>query len=809
MFGRRKDEGARRPGQRNAGQYSARTPGGKERAVVFSRRSSQKNVRNQRPVKADKPARSGFFSRWDWGRVRLWVVGIVFSLLWLSLWARAYYLQIVMGPEYAERARRQHTAKEVIVGVRGNIMDRNGNILAKSVDCRSVWVNPAQVQDKQAVAVKLAQALNEPPGRIQALLNEKKQFVWVARKLDYHASEKIKALNLPGISLESEFERVYPYKHLAGQLLGFVNIDDKGLEGLEKSFDEKLAGRSVTQMVERDAAGRRLMTRESGDISDLRGQDVSLSIDLQVQFFAEEALAESVNKFGAKWGGCIVVDVPSGDILAWAQYPFFDPNNVQATSANDRRNRLAMDMLEQGSTIKSFLIASALEEKVVSPSTEINCEKGVWKLRNITLHDTHPYANLTVAKILHVSSNIGAAKIGLKLGAGKYRDYLARLGFGERTGLPLASEARGILRTTKKWSDIDLANASFGQSFSATLIQMAQAYLCIASNGEKKELRLVAEEQEQKLAPGSGRQDDRPAVSPPAANLDAGSTSPEGTASGASGVAFASTGSAFGNSSTRAAGGERVFSSGTVKIVRAMMRDVVEEDGGTGKEARIAGMDVGGKTGTAQKASRSGGYGKERVGSFVGIVPVEDPRYLILVLLDEPSTVQYGGIIAAPVFKHVALNTLAYQGQLPDTDDPQVKEAVRKAEERNSRAGGKGKKSTRTTLAANGAEPARGAATPAGKPAAEPASGRTPPQAARPAERNAASVTARSGQVPGMVPSVLGLGMRNAVEVFAAEGIVPIIKGKGGFVVRQTPEPGTPWPDGRKECILWLEEQAS
>ncbi len=227
----------------------------------------------------------------------------------MALWARAYYLQIVMGPEYADRARRQHTAREVVAGVRGNIMDRNGNILAKSVDCRSAWVNPALVQDKQATAVKLAQALNEPPGRILGLLNEKKQFVWVARKLDYHAAEKIKALNLPGVSLEPEFERVYPYKHLAGQLLGFVNIDDKGLEGLEKSFDDKLAGRKVTQLVERDAAGRRMMTREAGDISELRGQDVRLSIDLQVQFFAEEALAESVSKFGAKWGGCIVVDL--------------------------------------------------------------------------------------------------------------------------------------------------------------------------------------------------------------------------------------------------------------------------------------------------------------------------------------------------------------------------------------------------------------------------------------------------------------------------------------------------------------------
>ncbi len=802
MFGRRKDDGARTYGSRSGRQHSARPSraAAKERGSLFSRRQPVKNARaSQRPAKADKPARPGFFSRWDWGRVRLWVVGIVFSLLWMALWARAYYLQIVMGPEYADRARRQHTAREVVAGVRGNIMDRNGNILAKSVDCRSAWVNPALVQDKQAAAVKLAQALNEPPGRILGLLNEKKQFVWVARKLDYHAAEKIKALNLPGVSLESEFERVYPYKHLAGQLLGFVNIDDKGLEGLEKSFEDKLAGRKVTQLVERDAAGRRMMTREAGDISELRGHDVRLSIDLQVQFFAEEALAESVSKFGAKWGGCIVVDVPSGDILAWAQYPFFDPNNVTGTAVAERRNRLAMDMLEQGSTIKSFLIAAALEEKVVSPSTEINCEKGVWKLRNIILHDTHAYTNLSVAKILHVSSNIGAAKIGLKLGATKYRDYLSRLGFGERTGLPLSGEAKGILRTTKKWSDIDLANASFGQSFSATLAQMAGAYLCIANGGEKRALRLVIDDREQNADQPAGQQDGQPGVSP-AAPLAATAEAPPAQLS--AGLAFAST-------RTASAGGERIFSPGTAKQVRSMMRDVVEEDGGTGKEARIAGMDVGGKTGTAQKAARTGGYGKGRVGSFVGIVPAEDPRYLILVLLDEPTTVQYGGVIAAPVFKHVALNTLAYQGQLPDTDDPQVREAMRKAEERKARADGKGKKPARATTAGT-PEPARNGASPAGKPSngqtgAQTAAG-TPTRNAPPAER---AVARRSGQPSPVVPSVVGLGMRNAVEVFAAEGIVPVIKGKGGLVVRQTPEPGMPWPDGGRECILWLEESAS
>ena len=720
---------------------------------MLPRRTPTRITRNKRaPVKVEKPKRATPASSHDWGRIRVWCVGIFFALLWGGLWARAFYLQIIMGPEYAAMAKRQYMSSEEVVGVRGNIMDRNGNVLARSVDCRSVWANPALVVDKQATAVKLAQVLNVPMARIFSQLQEKRQFVWLERKLDYHVAEKIKALSLPGVYLDSEYERVYPYKHLAGQLLGFVNIDDKGIEGLEKSFEERLIGRSVRQVVERDASGRKLMAQGTGEIGDLRGQDVRLTIDTQVQFFAEEALAENVEKYGAKWGGCIVVDVPTGDVLAWAQYPFFDPNNVTATTVGNRRNRLAMDMLEQGSTIKSFLIAAALEEKVVTPSTVINCEKGVWKLRTATFHDTHPYANLTVDKILHVSSNIGAAKIGLKLGAVKYRDYLIRLGFGERSDLPLANEARGILRTTQKWSEVDLAAASFGQSFSTTLVQMAQAYLCLASDGMKKPLRLVIE--------------DTPAAEAP----QVGSIPGQGEA-------------------MPAPGGDKIFSPATMKQVRAMMREVVEEEGGTGKEARIPGMVVGGKTGTAQKADKTGKYGRGRVGSFVGMVPIEEPRYLICVLLDEPTAVQYGGIIAAPVFKYVALRTMAYHGLLPDSDDPVVLAANQKEAERKAKSSGKPAK-----------KPATAAETKKEGDAA----------AARAADVKQQQAAARSAaQASQTVPVVVGMSLQNAVGVFAEEGIVPHIKGKGSFVVRQMPEPGTAWSDTKRECTLWLEERES
>ncbi|MDR0339097.1 MAG: penicillin-binding protein 2, partial [Desulfovibrio sp.] len=498
----------------------------------------------------------------DWNRIRLWTVALVFSLLWAVLWGRAYYLQIVKGPEYAAMAKRQHIATEFVRGVRGNILDRNGNVIARSVECSSVWANPDLIRDREESAARLSGVLDIPADRLARLLKGDKRFVWLKRKVDFHTAEKVKDLKLAGVYLDTETERVYPYRHLAGQLLGFVDIDDKGIEGLEKAFEEELTGREVTRVVGRDASGRRLITSGSGTLTDLRGRDVRLTIDTQVQFFAEEALAENVEKFGARWGGCLVVDVPTGEILAWAQYPFFDPNNVGATPPPDRRNRLAMDRLEQGSTIKSFLIAAALEERLVEPSTLIHCENGKWKLGRHTLHDTHPYSRLTVEKILHVSSNIGAAKIGIMLGAERYYNYLRRLGFGQATGLPLAGEATGILRPASKWAEIDLANAAFGQSFSATLAQMAKAYLCLASDGVKRDLTLVMDDGKECR------------VGEPA--------SPDHQRAGEN--------------------GETIFSAATMRKVRAMLREVVEEQGGTGKQARIPGLVVGGKTGTAQKA---------------------------------------------------------------------------------------------------------------------------------------------------------------------------------------------------------------
>ncbi len=664
----------------------------------------------------------GWFASIDWNGVRFRTVAVLFFIVWGALWVRAGYVQLWEGPFLAERARRQHMSAETVSMPRGMITDRNGHILARSVECRSVYANPNAVTDVDATSTALAGLLGRPVDQIRPLLAKKRSFVWIARRVDDATAEAIRQADLPGVDLSREYERIYPYRQVAGQLLGFVGLDGKGLEGVERSFDDQLGGLSVRQAVQRDASGRQFYV--DSDYEAQPADDVRLTLDLQVQSIAEEEIAKAVDEYGAKWGGVLVVDVPSGDILAWAQYPFFNPNSYNQYRPGEYRNRLAQDALEPGSTFKPFLIASALQEGVVNRETTFNCENGLWKTRYITIRDdTHPKNTVqTVAQILANSSNIGCGKIGLELGAVKYQRYLSRLGFGERTGLRL-SESRGILRPAREWSEADLISSSFGQSLSVTVAQMAQGFLTLANQGVYKPLRLVATD-------------------------DVGG------------------------------GEQRIFSKNTTKEVLSMMREVV--DGGTGRRAAIPGVSVAGKTGTAQKARR-GKYGSERTASFVGLVPAEKPQYLVVIFIDEPSKVKYGGVIAAPVFKAVTSRGMAYHGSLPDPGaltPAQIKaqeKAEARAKAREKRKGGKEK----TVLGEYRSE-------------------------------LATKKTALPVRDSGTVPDVVGQSVRRAVEMFARQGLVPVIKGNGARVVRQTPEPGVRWAgkdSAPTTCVLWLSEQ--
>ena len=459
-------------------------------------RTASRTIRSggaRRVSVAPKNRGLSWVDRVDWGKARIAAVVAIFCVLWLGLWGRAWYLQMIEGPRLADKARRQHMATELVTGKRGMIMDRNGQVLARSVEARSVYARPQEIQDFLTMANTLGPILGiEPQKLYDELSKTKRRFVWVRRKVDDYTAEAVRKAGLPGIGLSKEYDRGYPFKHLAGPLLGFVGVDDKGLEGLERSLDDRLAGTPTRMVVQRDAMGRRFYLHEEGK-DELRGEDLMLTLDVQLQFIAEEAVARAARDFDARWSGALVVDVPSGDILAWAQYPFFNPNTYRQSSPMIYRNRLASDALEPGSTFKPFVMASALQERKINRNTAIDCENGKWEIKKVTIRDTSRQGVLPAHKVLRYSSNIGMAKIGLELGSPTLYKYLRALGFGESTCVPVA-DSRGILRQPRSWSEADLMSASFGQSVSVTALQMAQGYLTLLNNGVYKPLRLLREQ---------------------------------------------------------------------------------------------------------------------------------------------------------------------------------------------------------------------------------------------------------------------------------------------------------------------------
>jgi cell division protein FtsI (penicillin-binding protein 3) len=632
----------------------------------------------------------------DWSRGKIIFAGCLFALALMGLWARAYHVQVVKGPEYARMANRQYWASETVSGKRGEIFDRNGLLLAKSITTPSVYVRPNEVTDVWAVSQRLGKILGLNPTEVAGQLKTKKRFVWVARKISDAQAAAVREEALPGVHLESENSRQYPQGHMAGQLLGFVNMDGRGIEGLEKAFNEQLAPSSSKFTVQRDAAGNRLSSMEGGDRASFDGSDLRLTLDSQVQLATEDAMARSVARAKGKSGMALVVEVPTGDILAWVHYPLFNPNSVKKVSG-EWKNRIAVDIFEPGSTMKPIMVAAALQEQICTPATKFYCENGKWSVKGRRIKDTHKYENLTVSEIVRYSSNIGSAKIGLTLGAEKYNKYLQALGFGRPVGLPLPGESAGLLRPMRQWREVELANMAFGQGIGVTMLQMAEAYLCIANGGVRLPLRLVHE---------PGRQ-------------------VEGT---------------------------RVFDRDVAAKVMSMLEEVVQMDG-TGTQARIEGVRMAGKTGTAQKASPTGGYGGEYVASFVAVFPAEKPRYLVYMQVDEPQAGHYGGVLVAPEVRNVGVQLLTSSGMLT-------------------------------------------------APVEAPLSAQAPaPRFAAPVERQQATVA--DAQI---MPDLQGATVREALEILVGHGIVPRISGQGVVVGKQKPLPGEKWP-ADKQCQLWLAHQ--
>lgn len=633
------------------------------------------------------------------------MVMILLALVWGALWARAGYLQLYKGKELAGLASRQSFAAEHEQGRRGRILDRNGNVLATSVETMSVYLRPFEAKGTPNLARTLGSILDIHPAKIERKLASRSGFVWVERQISDKAAKAIRDADLPGVYMTPEYNRYYPNSQLAGQLVGFVGVDGKGLEGVERWFNDRLSPSKARYVVQRDAAGRRLYLDASGREVDVDGKDVRLTIDTHIQGAAETALYQTVRMFDASSASAVVADVKTGEILALANYPFFNPNAFRTTPAAHRRHRAITDVFEPGSTMKPFVFAAAMDMGVLKPGDLIDCENGRWRVARHTVRDTHPHRWLPVNKVLAYSSNIGSGKIGLSVGVDAYYKYLIGLGFGQKPGTGLPGEGRGLLRPAPQWTKMDLVAGAFGQGVGVTALQMAKAYIALADGGLRKPLKV--------------------ALAPEVINEEP----------------------------------LRVFSEETARTVLSMMQEVVEDDG-TGRKVRIPGVPMAGKTGTAQKASPQGGYGDQYVSGFVGMVPAEAPELLVIVTVDSPQKAHYGSTVAAPAVRQIIVDTLAYQGKLPE--NPVTQAAVQELE--------------------NTPQPGCSLVSINGKAVAP------PPDCG---ER---------------VPDVAGMPVRRAMEILIRKGVVPVIKGRGMTVSKQEPVAGQPWPKGDEGdvFVLWV-----
>lgn len=552
-----------------------------------------------------------------WIRLRISTVLVFFCLLAFIVAGRAFQLQVLKRDQLCKLAERQYKKKIPLVPKRGTIYSRGYEELAVTVEVDSIYAEPDSIKNSKLTAKRLASVISVSQNELEKRLSADKSFVWLERKVSPSVIDRVKSLKLQGIGFTKENRRFYPNAELASHVVGFSGIDGNGLGGIELAQDDQIKGKIELVRAERDALGKRTLPKDLGFFEDsLAGNSIVLTIDKTIQYTAEKELAEAVRKTGAKGGTAIVMDPKTGEVLAMANYPQFNPNDISSSTQAALKNRAIVDTYEPGSTFKVFLLAGALEDGAVKPDDKIFCENGSMELAGKVIHDTHKYGTLTVREIMKFSSNIGSTKIAAKLGKEKYYDYLTAFGFGSPTGLGLKGEGEGILRPLKSWSKLDIANISFGQGVSVTPIQLVTSFSAIANGGYMVKPYMVKDILDRD---GKVIKRNQPQIL------------------------------------------RKVISGDTAARITEILRDVVTE-GGTGTAAALNGYDVAGKTGTAQKVSEGGrGYaGGKHVASFIGFVPAQSPELVVLVAIDEPVGVQYGGVVAAPAFRAIAETSLRY-----------------------------------------------------------------------------------------------------------------------------------------------------
>jgi len=572
---------------------------------------------------AASPALQLKFQAW---RSRLLLVGL---LAWfVVLGGRALYLQGLNHDFLQAKGESRYSRQISLSATRGTIVDRNNELLAISTPVESVAASPENVQITSEQTAKLARLLDLPADEVRRRLESKSGFVYLKRQLPPEQSAKVVELNVPGVFLQREYRRYYPTGEVMAHVIGFTDIDDKGQEALELAFESVLVGKPGSRRVIRDRRGHIIEDVESIQ-QPQNGQKLTLSIDTRIQHIAFRELKVAVAEHRAKAGGIVVLDAQTGEVLAMANLPTYNPNNRAKIDPKRTRNRTITDLFEPGSTLKPFTAAVALEAGKVKPETVIQTAPGHMTIGNRTIHDAHPHGALTVSQIIQKSSNIGAAKMALALPAETMWNLFKQVGFGTqpRSGFP--GEVSGVLRAYASWKPIEQATMSYGHGISVSLLQLARAYSIFATDGRLVPLTLVKRE------------------SPPEL--------------------------------------QRVLKPQTALAVRSML-ELAVQPGGTAPRAQIAGYRVGGKTGTAHKLEGRG-YTNKYISSFVGFAPASNPRLIVAVMIDEPSAGHhYGGTVAAPVFNQVmsgALRLLAVPPDapvnnvvLPPASAPEIREEV-------------------------------------------------------------------------------------------------------------------------------------
>ena len=543
------------------------------------------------------------------------------ALGFVGLGARAAYVQ-VFGNDFFKRQGLVRFARTLeLPANRGRLLDRNGLILASSVPAASIWAIPEDVDLKdpevQQKLKEVARLMDMPLRSLMEKLDvEDKTFVWVKRQLDWDVGQKIVALNIKGIYNRKEYKRQYPEGESAAHIVGFTNVEDHGQEGMELAFDKELAGRPGSRRVIKDRLGR-VVEGVGEEVPPQDGQDIQLSIDSKVQYYAYQKLKQQVESQKAKAGSVVVMDAHTGELLALANYPSYDPGHRKNLTGEQLRNRALTDTFEPGSTMKPITIATALELRRVKPSTIIDTSPGRYTVTGSTITDTHNYGALTVEGVIQKSSNVGATKVAQRLSPQEMWEYFSALGFGQKPQIQFPGAVSGRLRAWKTWKPIEQATMSYGYGLSASLFQMARSYTVFSNEGN--------------VIPSTILKTTEPPV------------------------------------------GVRVISKENAEAVLHMLR-MAAGPGGTGQKAQAEGYTIGGKSGTARKqVGKSYAAGKYRAW-FTGIAPIDKPRIIVAVMVDEPTAGSYyGGTVAGPVFADVVQQTLRFMGVQPDKEvKPQI-----------------------------------------------------------------------------------------------------------------------------------------